>query len=251
MLKQACRSYLASLHPRNIKKVKSTNAFWLVYWIFVWPGLMGSTNEEVGADLFYLSTKMIPFLIMTWSNISSRYLMTKQMFIAPMKKEDREKYVNYVLYLKIGFPVCIGFLMEMMYSCLLGFNWYRTFVQIFIYLSVGIAMYVCIDGTGWADRNITWGRRGADGKMKWAFMNMTTFVWGLLALAGLEANDIPAQMDILANILVNGGLLVFAIFNILIIRNQYKDVIEHASNYEASFRILGKVPEVKYDLFAK
>lgn len=251
MLKQAFRSYMASLHPRNIKKVKSTNAFWLVYWLFVWPGLIGSTNEEVGADFFYLSTKMIPFMIMTWSNISSRYLMTKQMFIAPMKKEDRKKYVNYVLYLKIGFPVFIGFLMEVIYSCLFGFNWYRTFVQTFIYLCVGIAMYVCIDGTGWADRNITWGRKGTDGKMKWALMNMIVFVWGLLALAGLEANDTPAQMDILANILVNGGLLIFAIFNILIIRNQYKDVIEQASDYEESFRILGKVPEVKYDLFAK
>ncbi len=251
MMKQALRSYLASLHPRNIKKMKSSNGYWILYWFIVYPCLITSTNEEIGTNLLYLSTKMIPFLIMTWSNISSKYLMTKQMFIAPMKKADREKYVNYVVYLKIGFPVLIGFFMEMIYSCLFGFNWYRTFVQTFIYLSVGIAIYICIDGTGWADKNITWGRKGTDGKMKWALMNMTIFVWGLVALVGLEANDTPAQMDILSNIVVNGGILVLSIFDILIIRNQYKDVIEQVSNYEETFHILGKVPEVKYDLFAK
>ena len=251
MMKQAVRSYLTSLHPRNIKKVKNTNAGLLTYWVITYPIMMLTMYNHGIKMSLYMISKMLPFLIMSWSNISSRYLMTKQMFLCPMKMEERKKYVNDVLYLKIGFPVFVGLCLELIWSFVIGFNWLRIATMIFIYISVGIAIYTCIDGTGWADIQVSMGTRGKDGKFKWAWMNVVSFVYGLLIMFGMESTDFTGEMDMGSRIFVGVGLLLLAILNVCIIRNQYKDVVLLASNYEESFHILGKVKEVKYDLFAK
>lgn len=252
MLKQAFRSYLASLHPRNIKKVKgSSNAYWIIYWIFIWPMMMRTWNDETGNSTLYLITKMIPFLIMSWSNISSKFLMTKEMYLCPMKSEERERYVNYILYFKIGFPVFVGLLIEIVWSFFIGFHVFRTLAMVFIYFSVGIAIYICLDTVDQTNRRVTWGRTGRDGKVKWAWMNLISFVYGLMIMFSFENTDLTVQMDILSGVFIGVGLILMSIFNVLIIRMQYRETMEQAQNYEYEFKVIKKEENVKYDLFAK
>lgn len=252
MLKQAFRSYLASLHPRNIKKVKgSSNAYWIIYWIFIWPMMMRTWNDETGNSTLYLITKMIPFLIMSWSNISSKFLMTKEMYLCPMKSEERERYINYILYFKIGFPVFVGLLIEIVWSFFIGFHVFRTLAMVFIYFSVGIAIYICLDTVDQTNRRVTWGRIGRDGKVKWAWMNLISFVYGLMIMFSFENTDLTVQMDILSGVFIGVGLILMAILNVLIIRMQYRETMEQAQNYEYEFKVIKKEENVKYDLFAK
>lgn len=252
MLKQAWRSYLASLHPRNIKKVKgSSNAYWIIYWIFIWPMMMTTWNDETGNSTIYLITKMIPFLIMSWSNISSKFLMTKEMYLCPMKSEERERYINYILYFKIGFPVFVGLLIEIVWSFFIGFHVFRTLAMVFIYFSVGIAIYICLDTVDQTNRRVTWGRTGRDGKVKWAWMNLISFVYGLMIMFSFENTDLTVQMDILSGVFIGVGLILMSIFNVLIIRMQYRETMEQAQNYEYEFKVIKKEENVKYDLFAK
>lgn len=252
MLKQAFRSYLASLHPRNIKKVKgSSNAYWIIYWIFIWPMMMRTWNDETGNSTLYLITKMIPFLIMSWSNISSKFLMTKEMYLCPMKSEERERYINYILYFKIGFPVFVGLLIEIVWSFFIGFHVFRTLAMVFIYFSVGIAIYICLDTVDQTNRRVTWGRTGRDGKVKWAWMNLISFVYGLMIMFSFENTDLTVQMDILSGVFIGVGLILMSIFNVLIIRMQYRETMEQAQNYEYEFKVIKKEENVKYDLFAK
>ena len=252
MLKQAWRSYLASLHPRNLKKLNHLSAGgWSIYWLLTWPILMNSSGDETGITASYMWTRVIPFLIMSWSNISSRYLLTKQMFLCPMKREDREKYVRYVLYFKIGFPVLVGICLELAWSFVIGFHLYRMLLFAFIYLSMGIVIYICIDGTGWADKKITWARKGKDGKLHWAPINIISFVCGMLMLFCMEGANMMKELYLVDKVLIVSGVVIQAVCNVLVLLTQYKDIIEQASNYEETFHILGKVPEVKYDLFAK
>lgn len=251
MLKQAWRSYLASLHPRNIKKVKgSSNAYWIIYWIFIWPMMMTTWNDETGNSTIYLITKMIPFLIMSWSNISSKFLMTKEMYLCPMKSEERERYINYILFFKIGFPVFVGLLIEIVWSFFIGFHVFRTLAMVFIYFSVGIAIYICLDTVDQTNRRVTWGRTGRDGKVKWAWMNLISFVYGLMIMFSFENTDLTVQMDILSGVFIGVGLILMAILNVLIIRMQYRETMEQAQNYEYAFKVIKKEENVKYDLFA-
>ena len=82
MLKQAWRSYLASLHPRNLRKAYDKGAFFqLLYWFVIYPLIMNavSDNMEFYDIVALMFMRMIPFLIMEWSNLGSKYLMTKKM----------------------------------------------------------------------------------------------------------------------------------------------------------------------------
>ena len=50
MLRQAWRSYLASLHPRNLRKAYDNGAiFPLIYWFVIYPLIMNAItdNEEI------------------------------------------------------------------------------------------------------------------------------------------------------------------------------------------------------------
>lgn len=47
MLKQAWRSYLASLHPRYLKKAYNSGAtFMLIYWFVIYPSIMNAVTDS-------------------------------------------------------------------------------------------------------------------------------------------------------------------------------------------------------------
>ena len=253
MLKQAWRSYLAALHPRNIKKIKgSSNGFWLLYLSCIWPmTAVGTLDDRSTKSVLLFYIKMIPLLIMGWSNISSRFLMTKEMYLCPMKREEREKYIKYVLYFKIGVPVLVGVIVESIWTIVTGVNILRSVVIIFLYVSICIDMYICLDTREKTNNRITLGRIDKNGKLKWAWMNFLSFVYGLMILFFCEETDFTTQVDLVDRVFIGFGLVMIAIFDVLIILFQYKHTIDQALDYEYAFNIKGKVEKNIYNLFAK
>ena len=50
MLKQAWRSYLASLHPRYLRKAYDEGKlFWLLYWLIIYPTMMRFATDSLEA----------------------------------------------------------------------------------------------------------------------------------------------------------------------------------------------------------
>lgn len=255
MLKRAFQSYMSSLHPRNFKKMQKNNAgFWLIYWAFIYPLIMSGSNPDFAQFMWFTLIKMLPFFLMGYSSLSSRFLMPKAMFLCPMKEEDRREYINAVLLMKIGVPVLVGIGIELLFSLYYGFKPLQIVAIAFTHFSVGVAMHICFEGKGKNDRVISQARIDKNGKTRWAWMNVVLMVWGIFLLAGFEAIDMTSQMSLWSGIAIGISLVAFVIFDIVIIVTQYRGTIEQAGNYELTFRVLSKVPtndNVEFDLFKK
>ena len=255
MLKRAFQSYMSSLHPRNLKKLKENGGwFWIIYWAFIYPMIISGSNPNFAQFMWFAMIKMSPVFLMAWSSLSSRFLMPKAMFLCPMKEEDRREYINAVLLMKIGFPVLVGVAIELLFGFYYGFKPLQIIAIAFINFSIGIALHICFEGKGKNDRTISRARIDKNGKTRWAWMNVVLLVWGFLLLAGFELVDMTGQMELWSGIALGISLVVFLIFDIIIIVTQYRDTIEQAGNYELAFRVLSKVPtnqNVEFNLFKK
>ena len=255
MLKRAFRSYLSSLHPRNFKKLTNNNGgFWLFYWVFIYPLIVSGSNPNFPHFMWFTMIKMFPFFLMGWSSMSSRFLMPKAMFLCPMKEEDRREYINAVLVMKIGFPVLVGIVIELLFSLYYGFKPLQIIAIAFVHFSVGIAMHICFEGKGKNDQIISQARIDKNGKTRWAWMNVVLMIWAILLLAGFEVIDMTSAMDWWSGIAIGVSLVAFVIFDIAIVATQYRDTIVQAGNYELTFHVLSKVPTnetIEFDLFKK
>lgn len=253
MLKRAFQSYLSSLHPRNLKKLQKNNAgFWLIYWAFIYPLIMSGSNPEFAKFMWFTMIKMFPFFMMGWSGLSSRFLMPKAMFLCPMKEEDRREYINAVLVMKIGFPMLVGIVIELIFSLYYGFKPLQMVAIAFIHFSLGIALHICFEGKGKYDQRISQARVDKNGKTRWAWMNVVLMIWALLLLAGLEVVDMTLGMSLWSGIIIGISLVAFVVLDVAIMVTQYHDTIVQAGNYELTFQVLSKVPtneNVEFDLF--
>ncbi len=243
MLKQAFRSYLSAIHPRNIKKIKEDgNWFWYIYFLFIYPMLMSSINgNDFALYICFTIVKMLPILLMGWSNVSSKFLMSKAMFLCPMKQEDRRRYINCVLLMKIGIPVCLGIAIELIWSIFYGFKPWQMITIAFIHFSIGIATYLCFEGKGRNDQNINFARRDKAGNTRWAWVNIVALIWAVLVLVCMEIADMTSGMNLENAGIIGISVVMLLVCDIWIIKTQYHSTIEQAGDYELTFRVLGKV----------
>lgn len=255
MMKQAWRSYLASLHPRNIKNIKeSSSSTWILYWTVFYPILIvkNANNEDFVAYTVYSMLKILPVLLMSWSNISSRFLMHKAMFLCPMKREERAEYLSYVYLFKIGVPTLVGLGIEMIWNMIYTFNPWRMLAMVIIYTSVGIATYTCFENQKSTGEKVSFARRNKNGEISWSIRNMVLLIGSLILLIGFEITDLTNQATDTSNMVLTVILAIFVVVDIVILASQYKDTVEQICDYEANFKITKKIDgTINYDLFAK
>lgn len=250
MFKQALRSYLASLHPRNYKKIKNSGfgGFWF-YLFIVSPILNRYEGEGDISDGLYQAistiTILAPFLIMWWSNLGHKLSMPKLMYMLPMKAEGRKEYLNTLLAIKIGFPVMVGFIIQVVLGVINGIDWLRVVLSTCGIFSFGIGMYVCSELRSKFDRNIRYGVRGKDGTGKDAWLNWFCMIYAVfyrLVAMMIESDGQP--IGVLGWIWIIGFLSILLIFDIAIIKTRYYATIEDVCNYEEAYNVLGKVKNV-------
>ena len=264
MMKQAWRSYIASLHPRNVKKLRESEAYLWTY-IILLPLYAGIAllEENSFADMMCLAFLRIlfPLGLMGWSNLGSKYLMPKAMFLCPMKERERREYVNCVLVIKIGIMMLSSFLVELIWSFFFGFRLWEVLLMPFLYFLYGIAEYagfeVKRDERGQLPSTI----KDKNGNKIPVWINSMAMVCVIMAITCFTVFDIDAQkygieyaMDSSGVMFIFFGVAIgFALlFDFFILKGQYKYVIERSSDYELHFHIKGKVEKLKkYDLFAK
>ena len=259
MLKQAWRSYIASFHPRYLKKAYDTGViFQLIYWFVIYPTIMNIINEE-NVELYDLMARMfvrlIPYMIMGYSNISSKFLMTKSMYLSPMKEQDREAYINNVLLIKIGVSVFLGVCIELIWGAFTKLNVGKLIIMIIANFSIGIASYISLQALGKMNRRIREivMEKTLNTKNHWT--NTLVIISAIMVMVSIGILEIGAEesLAIFCNWFIVIVTLVLLALDILIVCTEYKATIALVGDYELAFKVQGKVEpvEVKFDLFAK
>lgn len=237
MMKQAWRSYLASFHPRYLRKAYDNGLiFPLIYWFVIYPLIMNAVNETVEFyDVMgYIFVRFIPFMIAGWSDIGSKYLMPKAMFLAPMKEQERKEYINNVLLIKIGIMVFMGICIEIIWGIFTGFHIEKVMIIALANLSLGIGNYIATEKKG---INVLVGV-------------IVTFTMALIAFLEIGTEG---TLTAFCNWFILIVVIVLPIVDVVIIRKKYQETIILAGDYELAYKIEGKVEpkQVTFDLFAK
>lgn len=256
MMKQAWRSYVASLHPRNFKKVKNdsiSHLFNILWWFVIYPVIVGREGEDSnlhwGVYMLYLTVKLLPALFMSWSNMVGRLPMPKMMYMTPMKVEERYAYIKNLMLIKIGVPVVLSLVLGTVWSCFFDMSILQIVVILFANISIGIGIYVCSDLVNKHDRRITMAVRDKNGEPKDAWLNTAVVFMGMIILIALESVDFMNGITDLDG--TTFGVIVFTILmvglligDIVILKTRFHDTLENLCNYEITYRVLGKAENV-------
>lgn len=257
MMKQAWRSYLASLHPRNLRKAYDEGKlFWLLYWLIIYPTMMRFATDSLEAyEVIHLVVfRIIPYLLMGWSNINSKYLMSKMMYICPIKEEARQEYIKYVLFIKIGVSLLLSILIEGIYSIFYGFSIIKILIMVVMIFSIGIATYISLETFGKMDKKTYTIVKDKTDNTKHHWLNNLVLIAALMVIGAVSILDVGAEesLALCCNVFIVAMTILLIIMDVIMVRGEYKATVALAGDYELSFRILGKVEkQVKFDLFQK
>lgn len=246
-MKQVLHRYLQSIHPRNIKLLMKDNKasfFLMIWWFMLYPFILNQGKkppEEAIQTTVHLAIRLLPLLLMSWSNIAGRIPMSKAMFLAPLKEAARKEYIKNTLYVKIGVPMLLGLILEILLAFFYKTNVIQIFVVEFAMFSMGLGEYLCCHLINKHDRHIDRAFVDKDGQVKEAVMNMMNIILAFLLFIGLEYTDFTASMHIFDEVVVISLLLLMLVFDIRILKTRYQSTVDTISNYERYFLIKGKV----------
>lgn len=243
MMKQAWRSYLASLHPRNYKKInieKSSPWFVAVYWLIINPMIGAYEGRfDYWTYIGFLAIKAIPIMVLCWTNIVSRLSIPKALYLVPMKQEERVEYLRSLMLIKIAVPTILSVLLNLIWGCYREVNLWLTGLIAFIYISIGIGSYMCSDLVNKYDRHISRAVRDKNGEPKDAWLNGFVIFFGIILLVGLEAGDLKGQIritgeDILPTAIIGTIALILLICDIVIVKTRYEGTLQDSCIYEVT-----------------
>ncbi|MBQ3118774.1 MAG: hypothetical protein IJC10_03320 [Clostridia bacterium] len=246
-MKQVLHRYLQSIHPRNIKLLMKDNKpsfFLMIWWFMLYPFILNQgkkPSEEAIQTTVHLAIRLLPLLLMSWSNIAGRIPMSKAMFLAPLKEAERKEYIKNTLYVKIGIPMLLSLILEILLAFFYQTNAIQIFVVEFAMFSMGLGEYLCCHLINKHDRHIDRAFVDKDGQVKEAVMNIMNVALGYFLFIGLEYTDFTPSMRIFDEVVVISLLLLMLVFDIRILKTRYQSTVDTISNYERYFLIKGKV----------
>ena len=250
MLKHAWRSYLASLHPRNYKKIKDSVSLGLwIYWLVISPIMRDWANgEDAIEQISFYFANLTPYLMMWWSNLEQKLPMPKEMYLVPMKSGQRAEYVRILLMIKIGFPAVVGCILHVIRGLVYGLKLYGIMRCTIAVVSFGIGMYVCSSLRSKFDRYIRYAVRGEDGTGKDAFLNWACMIYAVIyhffasAIFVSAVEGAGVGTSIWDELFFCGmPILVMIILDIAVIKTRFLWTVVDTCNYEENYRVFGKV----------
>lgn len=240
MLKQAFRSYWKTIFSKNLKDALSM--FWSIYFFLAMPFFTRSIDNP--QEAISLVFKMIPFILLGWRVTEPQIFLPKAMFLCPMKDTDRREYVQNLLRVKIGAPVIVSVVLQLIYGLLFQFNFMYVLFTAFGYFSIGISVFLrsYLENkhgrivNGFVDKN---------GDVREAVANVLNHICAIFFLISWEMFDLAFESEVFRMGYMIVGFVLMSIFDIVIIKRRYEFVVREACDYELSFKVK-KVWEEKY-----
>lgn len=239
MLKQAWRSYCLSFHPSSIKKAKSSEH--LMIWRLIVVFIILNLFREW--DIWIAFLHVLPMSIISWSSMDCGIRLEKKMFLSPIKKQDREAYIRYLLLFKIGVPIFLGFLVEIIRGFTLGIDIWGSIGKLLCYLFAGIGTYIHADGIDKTDGRIVPARKDKNGKLKWSWMNAATHFGGVVAIIEYDTSYASFVNSKIPAYILSFCVVLLFIWSVIILATQYRPMIEYVTDYD---RVSGLCIKDKY-----
>lgn len=257
MLKQAFRSYIVSLHPRNWKKVKNDSfptSSVVLYWMVLYPTIVGHYGPDAKVHwsiyLSYMFVKFMPAILLAWSNMCGRLPMPKMMYLAPMKEEERYHYIKSLLLIKIGIPMLLSLVLQLIWMFFFEMSILQMVIILFAYMSIGVGCYVCSDLVNKHGRRILIAKIDKNGEPKEASLNVIEYFLGMVVLIALESTDflgldrIDFGTSAYGIVVFLVLLMILLIGNVVILKTRYQDTLKNLCNYEVTYGIGRKIENV-------
>lgn len=240
MLKQAWRRYILFFYPENVER-RLSKTVRIFYRILFWPIIILCINGDRNTWVTFLH--LLPLGIMSWQGMDGGIYLEKKMFLSPMKKQDREAYIRYLLLFKIGVPVLLGLGVEIIRSFVVGIDLWGSIGKILCYLFIGIGTFIHVNAIDKTYGNIVPARKDRNGKMKWSWINVVTSVCGGIAIIMYDHGVLVYKETQFPEYLLGFCVLLFFIFSVMILVMQYRPMIEYLADYD---RVSGLSIKDKY-----
>lgn len=242
MLKQAFRSYIAFFYPKYRKNMFGKKKYTFFQFLFWGVLIRALIWEEI-----WIFLGLLPMAMMSWSSTDTRVHIEKPMFLCPMTYEMRKKYINKVVFVKIGVPMLLGIFLEIVWKFWCKVPIERSIIVLICYLSIGIGMHIHIDGIDKEDRKTKYARKDKKGKIRSAWINHVVDVWAIFLYFYAKELEFIGVDGEFYRYLFQYGTAALLFMDAVILLTQYRDMVTQAIDYELAFQIPGNLKYIEED----
>lgn len=141
MFKKALYDYIGALHWENIKKNSNFSSVWLViYMLFMLPLQIISRKDDLDTIIRYYGI-MIIFLVGMYATAIVKLSLPKQMYLCPLSKEERKKYLNCLCWIKIFLPIVIWLIVQTI-GFIAGWSIWQNMINTLCMFSTMVSMTI-------------------------------------------------------------------------------------------------------------
>ena len=224
MLKQAIITYFKAFRWENLKKInRHGNAILGIFFFTIYPAILDLISKN-DTSMYVMTIPLAPILLIVYAEMLMQFMISKEVFLVPMQNEERRKYVNALVGIKILVPTAVGALLLLLWKVVFDRRWIEVIALAFVFLSVEIGAGIKSKAKKYTALN---------------YFNFSISALIFIFMVGVENIDYKlygAGMYVYPVI----GIGILMILDILIFVKHYKGYVENICDYEKMFRISRK-----------
>lgn len=224
MLKQAIITYVKAFRWENLKKInRHGNAMLGIFFFTGYPAILDHISKS-STSMYVMTIPLAPLLLIVYGELLMQFMVSKEIFLVPMKDKERRKYVNALVGIKILVPTAFGTLLLLLWKVLFDRRWIEVVALVFVFLSVEIGASIKAKGKKYTGLN---------------YFNFSISALVFIFMVGVENIDYKlygAGMYVYPII----GVAILVLLNVLIFVKHYKGHAENICDYEKMFQISRK-----------
>ena len=224
MLKQAIITYFKAFRWENLKKInRHGNALLGIFFFTIYPAILDLISKN-DTSMYVMTIPLAPILLIVYAEMLMQFMISKEVFLVPMQNEERKKYVNALVGIKIMVPTVVGSLLLLFWKVAFDRRWIEVIGMVFVFLSVEIGAGIKSKAKKYTAVN---------------YFNFSISALIFMFMVGVEKIDYELYGEGMYIYPVIGiGILM--ILDILIFVKHYKGYVENICDYEKMFRISRK-----------
>ncbi|MBO5337104.1 MAG: hypothetical protein J6A94_08275 [Lachnospiraceae bacterium] len=234
MLRNAWYAYGKAYSLENLKRLWNFSAIWIFfYMLFLLPVNILEVQDGKHLALYYL--KMLPLMFMILNNALVLLTMPKRMFLCPMNKQQRKKYVLNLFWIKVLVPVLVGIVFNLLELFLFKTSmvYFGSLVIAFFVVNFSTCLFPQLNAR--EKRKRGWENLIMGASSVWNGINMLLACVQIGLIMYLEKYEKALSMG--EGIALGISTVIQILLCILIWKKNMPCIIAEATDYEICFRI--------------